>query len=317
MMQVFQHFWPLSFIAFGGPNAHIAMFYQLFVEKLDWLSAEKFSELFSITQTLPGPGSTQMAYSIALMHSGIRAGLVQHLMWTLPGTFMMIGFSYGINTLDNELPLYLREILNGLTSSAVGLVALSAFKMGNTIISTKMQMAIATIVSVLAMCFSFPWLLPVLMVFGGVVSLLEYFYKSFRKSSQREPANESTAIIEQCEPQCAHIEEEVDLEASSRIRDGTIIEQNDNSEHIWHNYQLGYISFSLFSIFLIIALVLRSQQTPRLLQIWSTMYFVGSIIFGGGTVVIPALQQYVVSQGWLSDQEFLIGLALINAMPGN
>jgi chromate transport protein ChrA len=32
--------------------------------------------------------------------------------------------------------------------------------------------------------------------------------------------------------------------------------------------------------------------------------------------VIPLLQNYVVTAQWLTNQEFLIGLALINAMPG-
>ena len=293
--QVISNFWPLSFTAFGGPNAHIAMFYDLFVDKLKWLSAEKFAELFSITQTLPGPGSTQMAYSIALMHGGIVAGIIQHLMWTIPGSIMMIGFAYGISNLNNNLPIFLVEILNGLTSSAVGLVALSAYKMGNTIIKEKILMGIATIVAVLAMCFKFAWLLPVLMVFGGIVSLLEFVIMKFLASRhpERLPLNQGDTNIEL-----------------------TVNEEEDHSEKIWHNHKLGLAMFTLFLVLLVIALVLKDQMVPRLVQIWGVMYFVGSIIFGGGTVVIPALQQYVVGDGWLSDQEFLIGLALINAMPG-
>ena len=46
------------------------------------------------------------------------------------------------------------------------------------------------------------------------------------------------------------------------------------------------------------------------------MYLAGTIIFGGGPVVIPLLREYVVEPGWVSSRDFLIGLALIQAFPG-
>jgi chromate transport protein ChrA len=46
------------------------------------------------------------------------------------------------------------------------------------------------------------------------------------------------------------------------------------------------------------------------------MYLAGTIIFGGGPVVIPLLREYVVEPGWVSPRDFLIGLAIIQAFPG-
>lgn len=46
------------------------------------------------------------------------------------------------------------------------------------------------------------------------------------------------------------------------------------------------------------------------------MYLAGTIIFGGGPVVIPLLREYVVQPGWVSPRDFLIGLAIIQAFPG-
>jgi chromate transport protein ChrA len=46
------------------------------------------------------------------------------------------------------------------------------------------------------------------------------------------------------------------------------------------------------------------------------MYLAGTIIFGGGPVVIPLLREYVVQPGWVSSRDFLLGLAIIQAMPG-
>ena len=46
------------------------------------------------------------------------------------------------------------------------------------------------------------------------------------------------------------------------------------------------------------------------------MYLAGTVIFGGGPVVIPLLREYVVEPGWVSPRDFLLGLAIIQAFPG-
>lgn len=46
------------------------------------------------------------------------------------------------------------------------------------------------------------------------------------------------------------------------------------------------------------------------------MFLAGTIIFGGGPVVIPLLSAYVVGPGWVTSRDFLIGLAIIQAFPG-
>lgn len=46
------------------------------------------------------------------------------------------------------------------------------------------------------------------------------------------------------------------------------------------------------------------------------MYLAGTVIFGGGPVVIPLLRSYVVDPGWVSSRDFLLGLAVIQAFPG-
>lgn len=40
------------------------------------------------------------------------------------------------------------------------------------------------------------------------------------------------------------------------------------------------------------------------------------MIFGGGPVVIPLLESFVVGPGWATPTEFLVGLAIQNALPG-
>ena len=45
------------------------------------------------------------------------------------------------------------------------------------------------------------------------------------------------------------------------------------------------------------------------LQILESFYRTGSLIFGGGQVVLPMLSAEVVEPGWVTEQQFLDGLA--------
>ncbi|KAF8468956.1 chromate transporter-domain-containing protein [Kalaharituber pfeilii] len=58
------------------------------------------------------------------------------------------------------------------------------------------------------------------------------------------------------------------------------------------------------------------DRPPLELDLFANMYLAGTIIFGGGPVVIPLLRSYVVDPGWVSPRDFLLGLALIQAFPG-
>jgi chromate transport protein ChrA len=58
------------------------------------------------------------------------------------------------------------------------------------------------------------------------------------------------------------------------------------------------------------------DNPPLPLAVFSNFYIAGTIIFGGGPVVIPLLRTYVVDPGWVQPRDFLIGLALIQAFPG-
>jgi chromate transport protein ChrA len=69
--------------------------------------------------------------------------------------------------------------------------------------------------------------------------------------------------------------------------------------------------------FIAVILVRGLVDTPPItFSLFSNMYLAGTIIFGGGPVVIPLLRSYVVDPGWVSGRDFLLGLAIIQALPG-
>ncbi|KAJ4991708.1 chromate transporter [Stagonosporopsis vannaccii] len=82
--------------------------------------------------------------------------------------------------------------------------------------------------------------------------------------------------------------------------------------------KLGISLIVGFMMSFIVIMVLRSilSNRPRPFDLFSNMYLAGTIIFGGGPVVIPLLRSYVVDPGWVSPRDFLLGLAIIQAFPG-
>jgi chromate transporter len=68
---------------------------------------------------------------------------------------------------------------------------------------------------------------------------------------------------------------------------------------------------------LLIALPLLRQLVPsRPLAVFDSFYRAGSLVFGGGHVVLPLLQAEVVPPGWVTDEQFLAGYGAAQAIPG-
>jgi chromate transporter len=61
---------------------------------------------------------------------------------------------------------------------------------------------------------------------------------------------------------------------------------------------------------------LRDATGSQAVALADAMVRSGSLVFGGGHVVLPLLDQAVVEPGWVGQQEFLAGYGLVQAMPG-
>ncbi len=68
---------------------------------------------------------------------------------------------------------------------------------------------------------------------------------------------------------------------------------------------------------LLVALPALSAATgSRALAVFDGFYRAGSLVFGGGHVVLPLLRAEVVPRGWLTDDRFLAGYGAAQAVPG-
>ena len=71
------------------------------------------------------------------------------------------------------------------------------------------------------------------------------------------------------------------------------------------------------AVLLVMALPwLSAEARPLLVQQLSGFLRTGSLVFGGGHVVLPLLEQALVPNGWIDLQQFLAGYGAAQAVPG-
>jgi chromate transporter len=68
---------------------------------------------------------------------------------------------------------------------------------------------------------------------------------------------------------------------------------------------------------LLLGLPLLRQIAPgHALEVFDSFFRVGSLVFGGGHVVLPLLQAEVVGPGWVTNEQFVAGYGAAQAVPG-
>jgi chromate transporter len=78
----------------------------------------------------------------------------------------------------------------------------------------------------------------------------------------------------------------------------------------------GSIALALFAALLLILPIVVPATASQPLALFNAFYRSGALVFGGGHVVLPLLQAEVVTPGWVSNEVFLAGYGLAQALPG-
>ncbi|MFC6996735.1 chromate efflux transporter [Rufibacter roseus] len=81
--------------------------------------------------------------------------------------------------------------------------------------------------------------------------------------------------------------------------------------------RVEWANFLLFAGVLVAAALLGRYTQLRAVLLFENFYRNGSLIFGGGQVLIPLMYtEFVVFKSYLSSKEFLSGFAMVQALPG-
>ncbi|KND90472.1 putative chromate transport protein [Tolypocladium ophioglossoides CBS 100239] len=329
----------LGFTSSGGPLVYFKIFHDKFVRKLQWIDEQVYQELFSVCQAFSGPGSTKMHYCINLIHDGFLPAVLGFFLWSLPGALGMYGLSVGVSNIGTSLPRPVYALLSGLNASTVGIITLAAVQLSEKAITDKMTRNLVFLGATAGMLYNALWYFPLLMFLAGMATVvhdMRWLHKpvlsiatmvSNARRRLRRPEDGSTGL-------------------PPRLTEESTIESHDGSngmaqttlplaEHVQHSaeqeprivpperrlnfsWKFGLSVIVCFLVTFILIMVLRGTLPSKslLFRFFANMYLAGTIIFGGGPVVIPLLREYVVVEGWVSPRDFLIGLAIQQSFPG-
>jgi chromate transporter len=79
---------------------------------------------------------------------------------------------------------------------------------------------------------------------------------------------------------------------------------------------LAIASLALFGALLVGLPIAREVTASHAVAVFDSFYRAGSLVFGGGHVVLPLLQAEVVPPGWVTNEEFVAGYGAAQAVPG-
>ncbi|HEX6439631.1 MAG TPA: chromate efflux transporter [Candidatus Binatia bacterium] len=78
----------------------------------------------------------------------------------------------------------------------------------------------------------------------------------------------------------------------------------------------GIAAWIIFFALLTLLPLFRQLAPSHALEVFDSFFRVGSLVFGGGHVVLPLLQAEVVEPGWVTNQQFVAGYGAAQAVPG-
>ena len=277
--KIFFEFFILGLYSFGGPTAHIGFFQENFVKRKKWLSEKKFMDLVSLSQFLPGPSSSQVGFLIGLQKGSYLGGFAAWLGFTIPSAFLMILSALILISYTSMNGMNETEkVLNGFASVAIPIIALALINMGKNFCYEIKRLLIFFISFLTLLIWEFPFEQLIVITLGFVLGIFFNLRDKITRDAQ------------------PHIEK--------------IIISNKN-------LNLLLLIFIIVSIFFLILLPLINVYYNILyLKVFSGIYKSGSLVFGGGHVVLPYLEKEFVFNNLISKELFNGGYGLAQALPG-
>lgn len=89
-----------------------------------------------------------------------------------------------------------------------------------------------------------------------------------------------------------------------------------SAPHLRAHRGAGVAALVLFAVLLVALPFLALRTQNETIAVLDAFYRAGSLVFGGGHVVLPLLESAVVPPGWISKDAFLAGYGAAQAVPG-
>ncbi len=303
LAEVARYFLFIGIVGFGGPLVHIAMMEDDLVGEgsREWTDESVFMEGLAICNMLPGPASTQLGIFMGWIYAGNPGAVVAGFFFMLP-TFLIVVFFSWLYFAYQALPA-VEAMFYGINPVVIGLIVGAAWSMARSALAEGRDHAelavgaetwsidyllvglIAAAVVATATLGSNP---VVQFVLAGLVVVVIYRSEWVRENARRLTPWSIVVIA---------------LGAVLAFRDrlldllGPAVRRSIEASPLWG-----------------VAIALWSNPW---VQLFAFMIYTGSFIYGGGLVLIPFIELYVVREfGWMTGREFVDGIAIGQLSPG-
>jgi len=273
---VFAVFLRLGCFSFGGPVAHLGYFRKFFVEQHRWLSDQEYSALVALSQFLPGPGSSQVGFAIGMKQAGVLGGVAAFLGFTLPSFLLMLWLALATSTMIFEESFM--GLVHGLKLLAIVVVADACLGMFRSFCQQALTRVIALAASLMLLVApGTSWFPIALLVLAAIVGWAGLTPELEKRSGIPSSTDDTPAQLK------------------SRLP-------------LW-------ITLAVIAALLVASVLV----TPSAIQvsfegIFLEFFQIGSLVFGGGHVVLPLIEGQMLSH--MMADRFLTGYSLAQAVPG-
>ena len=162
----------LALTAFGGPQAHLAYFNKLLVDKRKYLTGAELMEINSLCQILPGPASTQTLTAIGFKIGGPNLAYLTLLVWILPAVFVMMIAAIIMSSIQEKN--WSTDFTRYIQPMAVGFVSYGAYTISMKTIRTKTGLLILIVAAIASYLVQTPFVFPVILLGAGLATALKY-----------------------------------------------------------------------------------------------------------------------------------------------
>lgn len=143
LFQLFWTFFKISPVTFGGGYAMIPLIEKEVVEKRKWLSSEDVTDVFALSQSVPGAVAINSATFIGHRIAGLRGSIAAMVGVSLP-TFLIV-LTLGIFYFFIQDNPKIEAAFLSIRASIVAIIAYAAIKMGKSAIVDKSTFGIMVI----------------------------------------------------------------------------------------------------------------------------------------------------------------------------
>ena len=281
LFYLFWTFLKVGSTAFGGFMALVSVVENLIVGRRKLLTHEDMLDGISLASVLPGPVAANVVAYVGYRLRGGLGALVSTFAVLFPSFILVVGLTI-VYLQVGELPA-VSKAFAGFIPAVAAIIINAAVRMTNKAIKVWQQITIAVAAAILLKFVGGFYITLTVIIGSGLVGYL-LFYNAKKAEAENSEANSATN--------------------KSKIK-------NISTSKITITFLI------LFAFILLSIIPLPFLGETSLARLFVTFSGMSLMLFGGGYVFIPLIQEVVVNgYGWLTQTEFSNAIAMGQITPG-